>query len=157
MTATETCTKNLCMTWTTERVAMLRTCLSAGLTCGQIAREIGVSRNAVIGKVNRLGLSRGRSATGSGTRVAVSRRRPHVLTQRFGLEVMFSPEHVREDVVSAEPCSLLNLAPQKCRWPISAAGTANLSFCGNITAGGMSYCIGHARMAYRTLPRAWSG
>jgi len=157
MTATEISTKNSCMTWTTERVAMLRSCVSAGLTCGQIAREIGVSRNAVIGKINRLGLSRGRNATGSGTRIAVPRRRPHVLTQRLALEAMFPSEHVREDVVSAEPCSLLNLAPQKCRWPISNSGTATLSFCGNITAGGMSYCIGHARMAYRTLPRAWSG
>ncbi|MGB7771853.1 MAG: GcrA family cell cycle regulator, partial [Pseudolabrys sp.] len=43
--------------WTTERVAMLRSYFNAGLSCAQIAQEIGVSRNAVIGKMNRLGLS----------------------------------------------------------------------------------------------------
>ncbi|MGA8974749.1 MAG: GcrA family cell cycle regulator, partial [Pseudolabrys sp.] len=48
--------------WTTERVAMLRSYFNAGLSCAQIAQEIGVSRNAVIGKMNRLGLSRGRRA-----------------------------------------------------------------------------------------------
>ena len=46
------------MTWTEERVALLKARVDAGLTCAQIAREIGVSRNAVIGKVSRLGLSR---------------------------------------------------------------------------------------------------
>jgi len=157
MTAIELAIRNSGMTWTTERVAMLRSCLSAGLSCAQIAGEIGVSRNAVIGKINRLGLSRGRSTTASGPRIAAPRRRPHVLTQRLALEAIFASESAAEDVVSAEPCSLLNLAPHKCRWPIGKTGTAGLNFCGNVTAGGMSYCVGHARMAYRTLPRAWSG
>jgi hypothetical protein len=39
------------------RIELLKRCLHAGLSCGQIAREIGVTRNAVIGKRNRLGLS----------------------------------------------------------------------------------------------------
>jgi len=43
MTGTQT-------TWTTERIALLKDRIDAGLSCGQIAREIGVSRNAVIGK-----------------------------------------------------------------------------------------------------------
>ena len=47
-----------CATWTSERIERLKRCLHAGLSCGQIAREIGVTRNAVIGKMNRLGLSR---------------------------------------------------------------------------------------------------
>ena len=52
--------------WTTERIALLKNRIDAGLSCGQIAREIGVSRNAVIGKANRLGLSRFKSATAGG-------------------------------------------------------------------------------------------
>jgi GcrA cell cycle regulator len=45
-----------CATWTSERIELLKRRLHAGLSCGQIAREIGVTRNAVIGKVNRLRL-----------------------------------------------------------------------------------------------------
>jgi GcrA cell cycle regulator len=155
MTASEISSRN--MTWTTERVAMLRSCVGAGLSCAQIANEIGVSRNAVIGKINRLGLSRGRSAAAPRARVGAPRRRPQVLTQRLALEAVFASEPVADDVVSAEPCSLLSLAPRKCRWPISNGGTAAFTFCGNITAGDMSYCIGHARIAYRTSSRARSG
>ena len=48
-----------CATWNPERVEQLRSFVVAGLTCSQIAAEIGVSRNAVIGKIHRLGLGRG--------------------------------------------------------------------------------------------------
>jgi GcrA cell cycle regulator len=53
-----------CATWTSERIELLKRCLHAGLSCGQIAREIGVTRNAVIGKINRLGLSRPKDVIG---------------------------------------------------------------------------------------------
>ena len=44
-------------TWTPEREELLRKLHGTGLTFGQIAQEIGgVTRNAVIGKANRLGL-----------------------------------------------------------------------------------------------------
>src|SRR5262245_60295854 len=44
--------------WTLERIDLLKRCLDAGLSCGQTAREIGVTRNAVIAKINRIALSR---------------------------------------------------------------------------------------------------
>src|SRR6202140_399444 len=49
-------------TWTAERIEQLRHCVGSGLTCSQIAPEIGVPRNAVIGKIHRLGLSPARPA-----------------------------------------------------------------------------------------------
>ena len=51
----------LIVTWTKERVDALRNYVDAGMSCSQIAGEIGVTRNAVIGKIHRLGLS-GRAA-----------------------------------------------------------------------------------------------
>ncbi|HZP68571.1 MAG TPA: GcrA family cell cycle regulator [Pseudolabrys sp.] len=145
----ETPGKNSRETWTAERIAQLRSGVSAGLTCAQIADAIGVSRNAVIGKLNRLGLSRGRSPAAPRPRNGGSLRRPQVLTQRLMLKAIFASAPVADDVVSAEPCSLLNLAPRKCRWPIGGAAAAGFTFCGNATVDGMSYCAGHARMAYR--------
>lgn len=49
-------------TWNSERIEQLKRCFQAGLSSSQIAREMGVTRNAVIGKVNRLGLSRPKDA-----------------------------------------------------------------------------------------------
>ncbi len=54
---------DLQMTWTDERVELLRKLWTDGLSASQIAAELGsVTRNAVIGKVHRLGLS-GRTKT----------------------------------------------------------------------------------------------
>jgi len=150
MTLIETSRRNPCDTWTDERVAQLKSGVSAGLSCAQIANEIGVSRNAVIGKINRLGLSRGRNPAAPRARSSGgSIRRPQVLTQRLLLKAVFASAPTADDVVSSEPCSLLNLAPRKCRWPIGGGATAAFTFCGNTTIDGVSYCAGHARMAYR--------
>ncbi len=46
------------MSWTDERVELLKKLWSDGQSASQIAKELGgVTRNAVIGKVHRLGLS----------------------------------------------------------------------------------------------------
>ena len=46
------------MTWTEERVELLKKLWAEGLSASQIAAELGgITRNAVIGKVHRLGLS----------------------------------------------------------------------------------------------------
>lgn len=46
------------MSWTDERVELLKKMWSEGQSASQIAKELGgVTRNAVIGKVHRLGLS----------------------------------------------------------------------------------------------------
>lgn len=53
------------MSWTDERVEQLKKMWGEGLSASQIAKELGgVTRNAVIGKVHRLGLSN-RTAGGS--------------------------------------------------------------------------------------------
>ena len=45
-------------TWTDERVELLKKLWADGLSASQIAGELGgITRNAVIGKVHRLGLS----------------------------------------------------------------------------------------------------
>ena len=146
-------------TWTTERVEQLRHCVGAGLTCAQIAREIGVSRNAVIGKLNRLGLSRGRApAAARPERGDTARmRRPHVLTQRQILRAVYAQAPASAEtptpIVSLARCSLFELAHDKCRWPLSDPGAEDFSFCGNSVVSGLPYCSGHARMAYRVPAR----
>jgi len=52
------------MSWTDERVDVLKTMWGEGKSASQIAKELGgVTRNAVIGKVHRLGLSNRASTT----------------------------------------------------------------------------------------------
>ena len=101
------------LTWPHNRVEQLKKLWEAGLSASQIAAELGnVSRNAVIGKVHRLGLSgRGKSLSSA----APLRRKAHpaqhmmrvtrpiargntALAQAFEVEV--EPDPVTSDNVS---------------------------------------------------------
>jgi GcrA cell cycle regulator len=149
-------------TWNPERVALLRNFVGAGLTCSQIAAEIGVTRNAVIGKIHRLGLGPGRPAAAPGRACPPRTRRPRLSSQRQLLRLIAADAthatggaaREAEPVDSAQRCSLLELAQGKCRWPVGhGSGAADFVFCGNEAVEGFSYCAGHARLAYRTPER----
>ena len=79
--STSTTSTSTTSTWTTERVAMLKNLLQRRALLRPDRFEIGVSRNAVIGKMNRLGLSRGRRTASPGgharPRRPASPARPH--------------------------------------------------------------------------------
>ena len=47
--------------WTDDRLEQLKSLWSKGLSITQIGQEIGVSRNAVVGKVHRMGLPKRQS------------------------------------------------------------------------------------------------
>jgi GcrA cell cycle regulator len=150
-------------TWSAERVELLKRYVRAGFTCLQIAREIGVTRNAVIGKLNRLGLSRPSGSARAAARPQETNgsrmRRPRPIKQRGILRTVFAEappaaaEATEPAVPSADRCTLLELAYDKCRWPISEPDAKDFSFCGNPAVAGLSYCAGHARIAYRTPAR----
>jgi GcrA cell cycle regulator len=140
-------------TWTTERVDQLRRYVEAGFSCGQIAGEIGLSRNAVIGKIHRLGLWRG---TGHTPRPRTRPRPSVVFSQRRALQAAYAATCTavaEAEIDSAKRCSLMELAQGQCRWPISDPGAKDFCFCGNDAVGGFSYCVGHARLAYRSAAR----
>ena len=142
-------------TWTTERIALLKSRIDAGLSCGQIAREIGESRNAVIGKANRLGLSRFKSAATAKRTDALNLSRPRIVTQhRTLLGFCATPQFAFAEVPgdNANRCSLFELQQWHCRWPIGDPTVKSFGFCGNTPINGLPYCAAHARMAYR--PRA---
>src|SRR5262245_1232797 len=129
-----------CATWTSERIELLKRYLQAGLSCGQIAREIGVTRNAVIGKRNRLDLSRPKDVIGRqleqrrAARLAhpkpprtwrPKRGRLNIFAQHEMLMAAFPrPQPPAEDIpiYNGRGCTLLELSQEKCRWPISSPG-----------------------------------
>src|SRR5436309_13039421 len=75
------------MNWTDERVEMLKKLWADGLSASQIAAELGgITRNAVIGKVHRLGLSgRAKSPSSAAPRPRKPRAHPHMLRVRSSM------------------------------------------------------------------------
>lgn len=153
------------MSWTDERVEQLKKLWSEGLSASQIAGRLGgVTRNAVIGKVHRLGLS-GRVSAPSG---AVKRQGPRITTPRrvakpkfttvgnLALRALYQPDAepytpVCEEIEipTAERKSLLDLTESSCRWPIGDPQTSEFHFCNRSKVTGLPYCEAHARRAFQ--------
>jgi GcrA cell cycle regulator len=159
-------------TWTTERVELLKNRFEAGLSCREIAAHIGVSRNAVIGKLSRLNLSREKSAgerrparkraarealkgAFNGARLKTTPRLQYRMLQAVYTDPQ--PPLDDEEINDEHRCSLFELSEQRCRWPISSPGAADFCFCGNPPVEGLPYCPGHTRLAYRPTSRAARG
>jgi GcrA cell cycle regulator len=145
-------------TWTTERVERLISHFQAGLSCRQIAADIGVSRNAVIGKLSRLGLTRGKTigeprAKKPAKERGAARSVPRLQYQM--LQTLYEDDlgPANAPVVSEQRCSLFELSKERCRWPISTPGAEDFCFCGNQPLDGQPYCLGHTRLAYRPASR----
>jgi GcrA cell cycle regulator len=147
-------------TWTTERIQQLKLHFEAGLTCREIAAELGVSRNAVIGKISRLALVRDNG--GDSRRVVraeareASRGRPvPKLRRRILRAVHTEPSSSVVPLIEETPsstassCSLFELTNERCRWPISTPGAEDFCFCGSMPVDGLPYCASHSRLAYR--------
>ena len=152
------------MAWTDERVEMLKKLWIEGLSASQIARKMGgVTRNAVIGKVHRLGLSgRATPARVSTARVnAGAKHRGDGGSSVAGNRGRFRANGI-EDVKNVVPepilspeqrASVLHLTEHTCKWPIGDPGTTEFHFCGARTKTGSPYCVTHAAQAYQPLER----
>jgi GcrA cell cycle regulator len=139
-------------TWTTELVELLKSHFAAGLSCREIANEIGVSRNAVIGKLSRLNLTREKTLKPRRDNDGRSRPKSVPRLQYRMLRKLFKeaePAESDQTVQSEQHCSLLELSEERCRWPISHPGEKDFCFCGNRPLESLPYCAGHSRLAYR--------
>lgn len=144
-------------TWTTDRVELLKSHFEAGLSCREIAAHIGVSRNAVIGKLSRLQLTRSPAVAEPRARRAAKERGtksvPRLQLQMLRTVYEDAQPILETPIESEHRCSLLELGNAQCRWPISTPGAADFCFCGNTAAEGMPYCSGHTRLAYKAGSR----
>lgn len=156
------------MTWTDERVELLKKLWGDGLSASQIAAELsGVTRNAVIGKVHRLGLSgRGKTnpAVAQKPRKTIRPSTPAAV-EPAPFEVAAPPSApVLVAQVAAEPdiaiaddidipfserVTIMELRETMCRWPLGDPTTAEFRFCGGRAIVGLPYCSHHANVAYQ--------
>lgn len=149
--------------WTDERTAELKKLWIAGNSAATCARILGggVTRNACIGKVKRMGLSN-RPKAAAPQKAAAVPRAPSVPRKQMGISaatrlaaaqgapapVLAPPQDLRPDPkIAREPLrvDMLALGAHQCRWPL--VKVPPFTFCGLQTEGGGSYCREHERIA----------
>lgn len=135
-------------TWNDERVNLLKSMWGAGKTAAEIAQQLGggITRNAVIGKAHRLGLS-GRISPISTKKIEKSHHIP------AAAQALLSEPVVEK---SATAISMLELTESTCRWPLGDPKKAGFHFCGARPVPGLPYCGHHATAAYQTVMRKFN-
>src|SRR5258708_20726444 len=130
------------MSWTDERVETLKKLWADGHSSSQIAAELGgITRNAVIGKVHRLGLS-GRAKSPSSAaprppkppaasqmlRLSRSSMRGNTsLAHAYDLDIDPQPELIDNGIPLGQRRSLLELTEDTCRCPTGHPATPDFS------------------------------
>ncbi len=157
------------MGWTEERVAELKKLWAEGHSASQIAKRLGsVTRNAVIGKVHRLGLS-GRATPSRPVKRPPRLARPKPTqaprqaqpaargANALAVREASAPAPHVEVETNIEPqrlpngdmVTVLTVKDSMCKWPIGDPAEATFGFCGHGTQDGSPYCAEHARVAFQ--------
>jgi GcrA cell cycle regulator len=160
------------VTWTDARIDQLRKLWDQGLSASAIGKQLGVSKNAVVGKAHRLKLPARPSPIRKGARPPV--RRMAVLPKPLGaplprvapppsLERVVERAPVERPTLPAPRAQQQNAGPTRraaargiksCLWPIGDPGANDFHFCNAEVVPGKSYCAEHCARAYITKNRA---
>jgi GcrA cell cycle regulator len=129
------------MEWTDEKFQALKGLTEQNLSARQIGIELGVSRNAVIGKVHRGGLHLKNPPSKP---LVPPRRRPQMSKPRMPKppsSTALPPEPPQEEI-AGPVVSFAELTAHHCRWPVGDA------YCGGTVVAGSSYCRRHTVLAH---------
>lgn len=165
------------VSWTDDRVEHLTKLYIAGFSGSQIAKELGgTTRNAVIGKINRMGLNTDAMLTEPEKaerharkfeadrlrqeRAALKAKRRSRLTSTPTLYEAFVKRPVDDLAQFSKNIPFIELEPHHCRFSF---GKGPYLFCGNDKQDNSSYCPGHHAICcveaapYRPKARVYHG
>lgn len=152
--------------WTEEMVTKLRNMWDEGLSATQVADRLGsISRNAVIGKVHRLGLTkRGNDANKHLAKMATVKYRksqrslnfrakrsssdnPTIKSRNLSMGGKLNYDLLANDATPFKPRTFQEMVdnPKACKWPLLRSEKPTM-FCGDCNIDG-KYCEFHSRMS----------
>ena len=165
-------------------VERLKTLWIEGLSASQVALRLGNgrTRNAIIGKIDRIGMPKRINGGPRAPRPRRTKQRPWIPKQQPRMppaepgeapmkepkkpgagkgirtwvpaaNVASQPLPVQSAPVSlGRSCTIVDLERDECRFPTSPHSIRSHRFCGAPTAAGLSWCPEHAALVFTALP-----
>lgn len=140
--------------WTDARVEILKTMWSNGASSGVIAQELGggITRNAVIGKLHRLGLQRGKKAP----LVSLVKRSPRRRLFPRPPKLENVPPVELADIPQEPPLNIpfFDISDDQCREIVGTADLGLACYCGHKVVPDTSWCPHHFVRNFRAVGAA---
>ncbi len=148
------------MIWTDEAVEELKKMWDRGMTTGQIAKALNVTKNSIIGKVHRLCLT-ARPSPIKKTETKATEKKAAAKEKTVNEKSKSTKTHTekaaaKEAEIKTAPkviventnIPLVKLDNHTCRWPMGDPRDDDFCFCGKRVRTGQTYCEEHAAIAY---------
>jgi GcrA cell cycle regulator len=133
--------------WPPDRVKWLANAWTEEkLSATKIGKELGISRNAVLGKLNRLHLLGQRRVIAAPTPKSPKAPPPPKAPTIRKLVVIKEPTLDPADMVT-----LFDAKRNQCRWPVGDPASPDFRFCGRLTEWKHPYCPAHEAFLKGTL------
>lgn len=140
------------MAWTEDRVEELKRLWAEGLSASQIAARLGgITRNAVVGKVHRLGLTT-RAAPAKPKTLASEAKAPAPNENKQPLRTVLRDIPQGADIDGCK-LTVTSISDDRCKWPIGDPTSEDFHFCGQACAPGKPYCAYHTQIAFQPVKK----
>ncbi|MBR1544872.1 MAG: hypothetical protein IJ638_02940 [Alphaproteobacteria bacterium] len=164
--------------WTDKKIEKLKALWEKGVPTAEIGKRLDFSKNAIVGKVHRLGLSNRNSPIKTSSinigKVKKSTPKPEEqvsksvkstkvtepkktqenvevkekIQQKTESQKSQNPQPSKVKKVAVEGVTLSELTSDRCCWPIDDVNSDNFHFCGRKVFKNKPYCLEHCAMAY---------
>ena len=153
--------------WTDKKIEQLKELWKEGIPTAEIGKRLDFSKNAIVGKVNRLGLEHRTSPIKSSSKSTKVQEAVNVadevknqsvgvsLDSKVSVKKLTDMENSGKVTTSAsknasemDGVRLLDLTSDRCCWPIDDGASGCFHFCGKKVFKGKPYCLEHCAMAY---------
>lgn len=152
--------------WSASIVNKMKVLFDKGMSTAEIGKRLGFSKNAIVGKINRLGWnqqatkSKDKQSPKKPAQPAVKKTKP-VAKKPIAKPAVKAPAKAEARTAERQrtgseiekfmnhSAGLMSLRPDQCRWPIGSPDSDNFHFCGEKVFTGKPYCFEHCKLAYQ--------
>ena len=137
--------------WTKDNVEFLKKHWGS-CSAREISEKMGAgfTRNSIIGKASRLGLSaKIKTRTATSNESFKNSRNDNNIKSKRGRRSKFKSLLIEKDFEPENPKTLEELDENSCKWPIGHPNEKSFYFCGRSSLKDFSYCKLHLLYAYQ--------